>query len=228
MVLGRQSSARQLGGQRRKGDGGTMLKEIDVGVGERIDKACERLAREAPACMVFNDVRVEAAVGDSAGDLQGRWQTGMDRAREEDQRKRAAYEQTDAGKAELAKAAAKSAEERSVHEESLRTIEASGMREKYPWDETMGEISGFGGGYEAACRDMIYAGLVWLDAHPGADLTESEDAKALDKIVCAACPDCSGAMHQATMSALIFIAKQGWPRYVAAMTKRTSERVGAG
>ena len=218
-----------------------MLKEISVGPGDRIDKACERLAREAPAFMVFNEVRVEAAVGDSAADLQGRWQAGMDRAREEYQRKRAAYEQTDAGKAELAKAAAKSAEEKRVHEESLRTIETSGVRAKYPWGETMGEISGFGGGYEAACRDMIYAGLVWLDAHPGADLkattyrnvfgilnAESEDAKALDKIVCAACPDCSGAMHQATMSALMFIAKQGWPRYVAAMTKRTSERVDAG
>jgi len=115
----------------------------------------------------------------------------------------------------------------------------SGVRAKYPWGDFMGEISGFGGGYEAACRDMVYAGLVWLDAHPGADLkastyrnifgilnADSDDAKALEKAVMAACPDCSGAMHQAAMSALMFIAKQGWTKYEAAMMERTSKRAG--
>jgi hypothetical protein len=104
------------------------------------------------------------------------------------------------------------------------------IKDKYPWEPGMREISGFGGNYERACRNMIYAGLAWLDARPGADLkasappgvygiltATSKDAKALEKAVLAACPDCSGAMHHATMSACMFIAQHGWPRYVAVM-----------
>jgi hypothetical protein len=29
----------------------------------------------------------------------------------------------------------------------------------------MGQISGFGGGYEAACQDMLNAGVNWLVAN---------------------------------------------------------------
>ncbi len=37
---------------------------------------------------------------------------------------------------------------------------------KYEWTDDMDEISGFGGGYEQDCRDMLAAALAWLDAHP--------------------------------------------------------------
>ncbi len=34
------------------------------------------------------------------------------------------------------------------------------------WDEAMGQVSGFGGDYEAACRSMVLAGFKWVDEHP--------------------------------------------------------------
>ena len=209
------------------------MKEMQVGAGDHIARACERLANEAPAWMEFNGVRVEAQPGDTAGDLHARWSAGMDRAREEHEAKRRAFEQTPEGQAKLAEAARRDADEKAAHAEALRAIAASGVREKYQWEPGMGEISGFGGGYESACRDMLYAGLAWLDKHPGADLkattyrniygimnAESDDAKALDKVLCQACPGCSGAMHQATMSACMYIARHGWRQYADAMSKR--------
>jgi hypothetical protein len=210
------------------------MKEIYLGAGERIERACDRLAREAPAFMVFNGVRVESRPGETAGDLHARWSDGMDQARDAYEAKRRAYEQTPEGKAELAAAAKRADDENRAREETLRSIETSGVREKYPWEPGMGEISGFGGGYESACRDMLYAGLAWLDAHPGADLkattyrnvfgilnAESADAKAIEKAMLAACPDCSGAMHQATMSACIYISREGWRKYVEAMSRKS-------
>src|SRR3990172_9009853 len=40
---------------------------------------------------------------------------------------------------------------------------------KYIFTPAMGEISGFGGGYEKTCRTMIDMGLRWCDANPEAD-----------------------------------------------------------
>ena len=199
------------------------MREIDPGAGEHIDKACEKLVRAAPSFMMFNGVRVEAKVGDTAGDLHAKWSEDMRLASEEHQRKRLAYEQTPAGKAELALAQARSAEEKRQCEAIARDVAGSGVRERFPWLEAMGEVSGFGGGYEGACRDMIYAGLAWTEKHPGADLStyKTVDAKALDAHILLACPDCSGAMHGAAMNAVAFIAKQGWPKYVEKTTERT-------
>ncbi len=116
-------------------------------------------------------------------------------------------------------------------EPSMKSIEE--MKQQYPWEEGMGEISGFGGGYEQACRDMVYSGLAWLETKSELDLkattypgitgifdAESSDAKALEEAVMSACEDCSGAMHHATMNACFFIAKNGWSRYVEEMKKR--------
>lgn len=103
---------------------------------------------------------------------------------------------------------------------------------KYEFTPEMGEISGFGGGYEQACRDMVKAGMEWLDANPNADpkfrgyervygvVTEdNEDAKALTEAVIAPTNgDCTGAMHQATVGACLWIRKNGWDAYVKAMT----------
>ena len=92
----------------------------------------------------------------------------------------------------------------------------------------MGEISGFGGGYEKCCQDMLEAGVKWLNAHANADLkghtyanvygvmmADSDDAKDLSKCISdASGPDgCTGAMHQAVLSNLFYIAKHGWHKY---------------
>lgn len=105
---------------------------------------------------------------------------------------------------------------------------------QYMFTPEMGEISGFGGSYEDACRLMLRAALLWLDDHPDADpkfhgykgvygiMTEdNEDAKALsDAAVNAVGGDCTGAMHQAVMTAAIYIRKNGWDAYVKIMSER--------
>lgn len=96
----------------------------------------------------------------------------------------------------------------------------------------MGEISGFGGGYEAACRKMVLAGLDWLDAHPDADPKfhgykgvygiineDNDDAKALTNAIVGAVENCTGAMHQAAVTHVLFVRKSGWDTYVQEMSK---------
>lgn len=104
--------------------------------------------------------------------------------------------------------------------------------DKYEFTSEMDEISGFGGGYEQTCRNMLKAGLLWLDAHPEATpefhgykgvygiITEDNaDAKALsDAIVSGSGGDCTGAMHQACVSTALWIRTNGWDAYVKAMT----------
>ena len=100
---------------------------------------------------------------------------------------------------------------------------------KYQYTDDMGELSGFGGGYEEACRKMVVTGLEWLDAHPKADpqfhgyeniygviIEENDDAKQLSKaVVDATGGDCTGAMHQCTISHILWIHKNGWETYCA-------------
>jgi hypothetical protein len=102
----------------------------------------------------------------------------------------------------------------------------------YEWQEGMGEISGFGGGYEETCRKMLFAGLKWLDDHPDADPKfhgykgvygilgdDNEDAKALSEAVIAGSGyDCTGAMHQAVVGHCLFIRENGWDKYVKSMS----------
>lgn len=108
----------------------------------------------------------------------------------------------------------------------------------YEWEEGMGEISGFGGGYEEACRKMLKAGCKWLDANPKADpkfhgfegvygiLDENnQDAKNLSKaVVSASGDDCTGAMHQAAISHILFIRKNGWEKYAEEMKHRKNNK----
>jgi len=104
----------------------------------------------------------------------------------------------------------------------------------YQYTEDMGEISGFGGGYEQACRDMVLAGLKWLEENPDADpkfqgyknvfgliLDDNDDAKALTKVMLAACKEgATGAMHHASVSHVMFISKNGWEEYCKKMRER--------
>lgn len=103
----------------------------------------------------------------------------------------------------------------------------------YRHTEDMGEISGFGGGYEKCCQDMLEAGVNWLQDHADAKLegheyanvygimiADSDDAKAMEKTVLAAVMgEATGAMHHSVMSRLFFIAKNGWDKYCEELRK---------
>ena len=115
----------------------------------------------------------------------------------------------------------------------------------YEFTPEMGEISGFGGGYEAGCRAMLKAGLEFWDAQPpefdphyqyargvfGLCMGDNEDAKRLDAAIMAA-PlvidgrettvgkyGATGAMHHAVVQHILFIRREGWERYVEEMSK---------
>lgn len=109
---------------------------------------------------------------------------------------------------------------------------------RYRHTPDMGEISGFGGGYEACCQDMLEAGVKWLDANKNSDLrgsslknvygsfnVDSKDAKAMEKAVIAASKDnATGAMHHAVMSRLFVIARKGWGWYCEELRKHNKSR----
>lgn len=105
------------------------------------------------------------------------------------------------------------------------------------YTDDMGEISGFGGGYEATCRAMVLAGLDWFDEFPDAKpefhgykgiygIIEEDnlEAKALSAaVVAAANGDCTGAMHQAVIGHVMAAHRLGWEGYCAEMRKRDDE-----
>lgn len=98
----------------------------------------------------------------------------------------------------------------------------------------MGEISGFGGGYEACCQDMLEAGMRFLEGRASVDLRmttfnnvygvlipDSDDAKALEEaVVQGSKGNATGAMHHAVMSRLGWIAAHSWDEYCAELRKR--------
>lgn len=102
---------------------------------------------------------------------------------------------------------------------------------RYEWTADMREISGFGGGYEAACRAMVVAGLEWWDAHPKADpkfrsyrnvtgicTEDNDDASALSAAMVAVTQSeggCTGAMHQYAVAHVIEARRMGWDVYAA-------------
>lgn len=105
-------------------------------------------------------------------------------------------------------------------------METEAPTKKYVFTDDMAEISGFGGSYEKACRDMIVAGLEWFDEHPTAEpkfhgfkdvygimAEDNEDAKALSEAVTAVSDDVTGAMHQASIQHIMYIRKNGWEKY---------------
>lgn len=114
------------------------------------------------------------------------------------------------------------------------------------WTDDMGEISGFGGGYEAVCRAMVLAGIHWVDEHPDAVLTyegspqifgviveTSADAKALEaammdapvlvageQIQAHVKDDCTGAMHHAAVNHVMAYKRLGWDEYARQLRER--------
>jgi len=104
---------------------------------------------------------------------------------------------------------------------------------KYEFTPEMGEISGMGGGYEQTCRHMLRTGLEWFDKNPNANPRfhgfkniygiieeDNDDAKALSKAVTDATDDCTGAMHQAVVTSVLWIRKNGWDKYIKEMSKK--------
>ena len=101
---------------------------------------------------------------------------------------------------------------------------------KYEYTPKCREISGFGGSYEAACRQMVIAGMEWFDKYPQASpkfhqysnitgivVADDPDAKSLETALMEAVGDCSGAMMQAAVNHCLFAAKNGWEVYIAKM-----------
>lgn len=105
----------------------------------------------------------------------------------------------------------------------------------------MGEISGFGGGYENACQDMLEAGVKWLQENQDVRLKAkgvegvfgffeptSKEAKRLEAAMLVPVTDeegeseISGAMHHAVMSRLFWIAHHGWDAYCEELTNKNA------
>ena len=89
------------------------------------------------------------------------------------------------------------------------------------------DISGLGGSYEAGCQKMLLNGLRYLKRHPNFDFSvyktykgiygicegEGREAEALDKAINKGV-DSTGAMHQAVISHLAYIHKNGYEKWI--------------
>jgi hypothetical protein len=191
--------------------------EMEVHAGETITKACQRLVAQAPAWMNFNGVRVEARGDETPSDLEAEWRRGMDAASAESERKRRELEATPEGQRQVTEAKRRDNEEKHLQSETVCAIDVAGLRERYPWRDGMREISGFGGAYEAACRTMMYAGLLWLQSNPKTE-ARTTNRDAFEKAILRAEPGCSGAMFGAAANHALFIHEKGyeeWSRQMA-------------
>lgn len=117
------------------------------------------------------------------------------------------------------------------------------MSEKTTYRHTpdMGEISGFGGGYEGCCQDMLEAGVRWvlehLDETPefkgfenvyGILMEDNSAAKALtEAIIAAAKGEATGAMHQAVTMRCLAVKKLGWDEYCRQCREHETKEVAA-
>lgn len=109
---------------------------------------------------------------------------------------------------------------------------------KYEFTNEMGEISGFGGDYEQACRKMVLAGIEYLEKNKSIDFSfkeyeniygilaeTSEDTDKVIKAMIAANDGfgATGGMVQATLNHVKFIYEKGWNKYVETMIKDKAE-----
>lgn len=100
----------------------------------------------------------------------------------------------------------------------------------YEWTPAMAEVSGFGGEYEEACREMVIAAAEWSEENPDADpevgtpegvfgliVGMNGTGEELLEAVKSPVDGASGAMvHGASRSAL-YIHENGWDAYVEMM-----------
>jgi hypothetical protein len=93
------------------------------------------------------------------------------------------------------------------------------MAMTYEFTDDMGEISGMGGPYEVLCRKMLFAGLDWLDAHPG----ELDAGKLGQALIDASKGECNAAQHGAVMDACLMVRRDGWAAYQARMRAEYAE-----
>ena len=57
----------------------------------------------------------------------------------------------------------------------------------------------------------------------GICMDNNEDAKSLDSAIMDGIDDCTGAMHQAVVSHIFYIRKNGWDKYVEEMEKKSCQ-----
>lgn len=98
----------------------------------------------------------------------------------------------------------------------------------------MGELSGFGDGYEDLCRAMLRAGLQWLDDHPNVVVIRGidgvlgfaggdpdDDVNGLLALLYeAGGSKTSVRMVEVVTHALGYVLDNGWPAFVVAMKQR--------
>lgn len=83
----------------------------------------------------------------------------------------------------------------------------------------LGEISGFGGEYEAECRKMTKAGVEWLRKN-GKPKNMGPIMDACAKV----CDDCTGAMVGEAAKHACFIFANGWEKYAKDMKKAREKK----
>jgi hypothetical protein len=110
---------------------------------------------------------------------------------------------------------------------------------EYVYHKDAGEISGFGGGYEEDCRNMVIAGMKWLETHPDAKLSykefknvyglttdQSPDLEEMQKVINEAIGnEATGAMMQACTGHIMAAKKMGWGAYMEKMVEKEKENV---
>ena len=95
------------------------------------------------------------------------------------------------------------------------------MSNRFEWTEKMGEISGFGGDYEAACRSMVEAGVKWLeDSGEVTDPDRVDHFRALGDHIAEPFDGATGAMVGASANHAMLIHEKGWDAYVAKLEAR--------
>lgn len=108
---------------------------------------------------------------------------------------------------------------------------------KYQYTEKCREVSGFGGGYEDACRKMVQTGMEWLDKHKEANPTfdqfknvyglttnENDAMKDMQSAMNEAISNgASGAMMQVSTNHVLYAHKNGWEKYISEMEKVTAD-----
>jgi hypothetical protein len=201
----------------------TKKHDLDTFAGNHIARVAEKLVALAAekgrrVTADFNGFDLFAAPGMSVGDVVGAYDEHCRRASEAHEAKRRVHEATPDGQRELAERRRLAAEESRLQHEAVAAVEASGLRARYPWRDGIRELSGFGGGYEAACRTMMYAGLLWLGECPTAD-ARGADKLAFENAILRVEPGCSGAMFGAAASHALFIHEKGYAEWCSQMTE---------